>query len=169
MRISPIVILSVAAAEQQQPLTPASFPHLPIKVAALGDSYSAGLGSGRFLTGSNDGRDNACARMDGSYPWLLSKLNPFHIGVGHLPDFVSCSGNRLVDIDKQIQNLQGRKFDAVTLSISGNDFTFGQVIVSTQRLGKSIIFSQMSYRSTASIHTDSSPVMVGSKSDATRP
>ena len=113
----------------QQPVTSASIHHLPIKFAALGDSYSAGLGSGRFLSHSNDGKDNACARMDGSYPWLLSKLNPFHIGQGHLPDFVSCSGNVLEDIDRQIERLEGEKFDIITLSISGNDFNFGQVIV----------------------------------------
>ncbi|TVY59620.1 Lipase [Lachnellula suecica] len=114
---------------EQQPLISASIPHLPIRVAALGDSYSAGLGSGKFLSHSNDGRDNACARMDGSYPWLLSKLNPFHIGQGYLPNFVSCSGNLLRDIDSQIEALDGKRFDVVTLSISGNDFKFGQAVV----------------------------------------
>jgi lysophospholipase L1-like esterase len=114
---------------EQHPLTEASFPHLPLKIAALGDSYSAGLGSGKFLSHSKDGKDNSCARMDGSYPWLLSKLNPFHIGQGHLPNFVSCSGNLLEDIDGQIERLEGKKFDIITLSISGNDFKFGQVVV----------------------------------------
>jgi lysophospholipase L1-like esterase len=114
---------------EQHPLTEASFPRLPLKVAALGDSYSAGLGSGKFLSHSKDGKDNSCARMDGSYPWLLSKLNPFHIGQGHLPNFVSCSGNLLEDIDGQIERLEGKKFDIITLSISGNDFKFGQVVV----------------------------------------
>ncbi|TVY90492.1 hypothetical protein LAWI1_G003039 [Lachnellula willkommii] len=67
--------------------------------------------------------------MDGSYPWLLSKLNPFHIGQGYLPTFVSCSGNLLEDIDSQIERLVRKKFDIITLSISGNDFKFGQVVV----------------------------------------
>jgi len=115
--------------DEQEPLISTPFPHLLIRVAALGDSYSAGLGSGKFLSDSEDGRDNACARMDGSYPWLLSKLNPFHIGQGHLPSFVSCSGNLLEDIDGQIERLGGKKFDIITLSISGNDFKFGQVVV----------------------------------------
>jgi len=120
--------VSVALAAQH-PLTSGSIPHLPLKVAALGDSYSAGLGSGKFLSHSKDGKDNSCARMDGSYPWLLSKLNPFHIGQGHLPNFVSCSGNLLEDINVQIERLEGKKFDIITLSISGNDFEFGEVVV----------------------------------------
>jgi lysophospholipase L1-like esterase len=134
LAISVLAILARAgvAMAEQHPLTEASIPHLPFKVAALGDSYSAGLGSGKFLSHSKDGKDNSCARMDGSYPWLLSKLNPFHIGQGHLPNFVSCSGNLLEDIDGQIERLEGKKFDIITLSISGNDFKFGQVVVGAE-------------------------------------
>lgn len=103
--------------------------HLPTSFAALGDSFSAGIGSGKFLTSSADGSDNACGRMDGSYPWQLFNLKPFEEPLESFPDFYSCSGDIMDNIDGQVAKLNGKKVDAITLSISGNDFKFGDVVV----------------------------------------
>ena len=95
-------------------------------MAAFGDSYSAGIGAGRFYQGSTDNRDHICARMTGSYPVHLQKMfNP-----EPSLDFLSCSGDVLDDIDTQVASLSGKKVDLATLSISGNDFNFANVVVS---------------------------------------
>ncbi|KAF9886547.1 hypothetical protein FE257_011319 [Aspergillus nanangensis] len=101
--------------------------HLPTSFAAFGDSYSAGIGAGKFIVQSADGRDNACARMDGSYPYQLWQLSPFE---ERFPwrDFYSCSGDVMDNIDGQVARLQGRRTDFATLSISGNDFSFAPVV-----------------------------------------
>jgi lysophospholipase L1-like esterase len=96
--------------------------------AAFGDSFSAGIGAGNFFTGSSDDSDNVCARMTESYPAQLA--NTFFRGkVSHF-DFYSCSGDVLDNIDGQVAKLLGNKVDVATLSISGNDFNFGNVVVS---------------------------------------
>ena len=97
-------------------------------MAAFGDSYSAGIGAGRFFQGSADNRDNICARMTGSYPVHLQKMFYPEPSL----DFVSCSGDVLDDIDAQVASLLGKKIDLATLSISGNDFNFAKVVVSAE-------------------------------------
>ncbi|KAF4631807.1 hypothetical protein G7Y89_g6314 [Cudoniella acicularis] len=98
-------------------------------MAALGDSFAAGIGSGRFLTSSADGNDNPCGREDGSYPWLLFQFNPFKTGSpNEFPNFVACSGDKLAQISGQVGKLNGQKFDLITLSISGNDFSFTPIV-----------------------------------------
>lgn len=100
--------------------------------AAFGDSFSAGIGAGNFVGGSPDGQDNRCARMTHSYPaqlantWLAGRLSHF--------DFFSCSGDVLDDIDGQVTKLIGNTVDVASISISGNDFNFGKVVVSACHL-----------------------------------
>jgi lysophospholipase L1-like esterase len=107
----------------------------PKSYAALGDSYSAGIGAGTFTKGSIDGRDNPCARTNGGYPFVLAKS----LGLlgkesnssltGSWTDFYACSGDELHSLDAQIKQMKDKKVDLITLSISGNDFLFGDVVV----------------------------------------
>ena len=105
--------------------------HLPKTYAAFGDSYSAGIGAGLFVSGSGDGRDNACARMSDSYPYQLKKAypSPFESPIDPWREFYSCSGAVLDNIDGQLAQVSGRQFDVIVLSIGGNDFLFSKVVV----------------------------------------
>ncbi|KAK5714924.1 hypothetical protein LTR15_010340 [Elasticomyces elasticus] len=94
---------------------------------SLGDSFSAGHGAGKFLTTSSDGQDNICARSDGSYPHQLAQFSFTHPATD-LTDFYACTGNVLSNIAGQVSKLGTRKLDMATLSISGNDFGFGEVV-----------------------------------------
>ncbi|KAJ2968589.1 hypothetical protein NQ176_g9105 [Zarea fungicola] len=110
----------------QQPFPPPKLPN-EFSIAAFGDSFSAGIGAGHFLTASPDGRDNLCARMTGSYPaQLISEMASVTKGTPSL-DFKSCSGDVLDDIDGQVFAL-GKKVDVALVSISGNDFNFANVV-----------------------------------------
>ncbi|KAL2072469.1 hypothetical protein VTL71DRAFT_11812 [Oculimacula yallundae] len=95
--------------------------NLPSSYAALGDSFAAGLGSGIPVDG-----DVKCQRQNGSYPEQLFRLNPFN-GTSSSFNFVACSGDKLKDIDAQVTKLAQKKFDLITLTISGNDFGFGSI------------------------------------------
>jgi lysophospholipase L1-like esterase len=119
----PVSLLTQALASPLTKRIPENFAF-----AAFGDSFSAGIGAGNFFTGSPDDRDNICARMTESYPAQL--VNIFLRGkVSHF-DFFSCSGDILDDIDGQVAKLVGNHVDVASLSISGNDFNFGNVVVS---------------------------------------
>jgi hypothetical protein len=67
---------------------------------------------------------------------VISSLTLYRVKLAQLwscfcwKDFYSCSGDKLDAIDGQIQRINGKKVDLVTLSISGNDFFFGDVVVS---------------------------------------
>jgi|SRR5579862_3778182 len=103
---------------------------IPTSYAAFGDSFAAGIGAGKFLSSSADGMDNACARFDGSYPWQYFQFLEQHFGT--FTDFFACSGDVLDGIDAQVAKLNGKKVDVMTLSISGNDFGFGNIVVRTR-------------------------------------
>ncbi len=64
--------------------------------------------------------------MTGSYPAQLTAFLPQFF---NRFDFLACSGDVLDNITAQIGFLGGDKYDAVSLSISGNDFLFGPVVV----------------------------------------
>lgn len=122
---SPLVVPRQAP---QQPFPPPKLPN-QFSIAAFGDSFSAGIGAGHFLTASPDGRDNLCARMTGSYPAQLVNLMASVTKGTPTLDFKSCSGDVLDDIDAQVFAL-GKKVDVALVSISGNDFNFANVVVS---------------------------------------
>lgn len=104
---------------------------MPETGAAFGDSFSAGIGAGNLLKDSKDQRDFDCARTGGSYPTQLAET----LGWGKMSEFYSCSGDILSDIDGQVERYQKQnpysRVDFATLSISGNDFGFGDVVVSS--------------------------------------
>lgn len=123
----PVSLLTYVHASPLSKRIPQNFVY-----AAFGDSFSAGIGAGTFVGGSADGLDNKCARMTEAYPaqlkntFLREKVSQF--------DFLSCSGDVLDDIDGQVAKLIGNKIDVASLSISGNDFNFGNVVVSASHL-----------------------------------
>ncbi|KAM0547793.1 hypothetical protein ACHAPJ_010254 [Fusarium lateritium] len=95
------------------------------KLAAIGDSYSAGIGAGDRLGSVYDalksGSDFACARYDHAYPYLLNQDPRIGDESGRNFQFLSCSGAVMKDVvDNQIPKLDDNQ-DAITLSIGGND------------------------------------------------
>ncbi|KAK3367566.1 SGNH hydrolase-type esterase domain-containing protein [Podospora didyma] len=99
------------------------------KYLALGDSFAEAIGAGRFIDPNllPDGENhNRCARMDGSYP--MQFLPMMKDLVADPIDFFACSGDKLDNIDNQLNKLTGNTVDIVSLSISGNDFFFNDVI-----------------------------------------
>jgi lysophospholipase L1-like esterase len=80
----------------------------PLRYAALGDSYSAGVGGG-----DQNGR---CQRSPHGYPHLITKTKTIV-----LSRFVACSGATTSDVlDTQIDALDPQ-IDLVTITIGGND------------------------------------------------
>ncbi|KAI9786580.1 MAG: hypothetical protein M1839_006129 [Geoglossum umbratile] len=105
-----------------------ALPAVPSTYAALGDSFSAGIGAGKYSTTNDDGNGHRCKRFDGSYPQKVFEIAPLRSPTAANFFFRSCSGDVLDNIDAQITAVGNRKVDFVTLSISGNDFGFGDVV-----------------------------------------
>ncbi|KAH6635876.1 SGNH hydrolase-type esterase domain-containing protein [Chaetomium tenue] len=96
--------------------------------AAVGDSFTAGIGSGsplgNFLTESPDDNTWYCARYDTSYPMIINDA------LGESVEdfqFVACSGDRTGGIYKQIQELEG-DLDLVVMTAGGNDLCLASMI-----------------------------------------
>ena len=86
------------------------------KWAAVGDSFTAGIGSGGGTY--NDNADTiACARWDYTYPTIMN--NVFGPSVAQF-DYKACSGAVTADIYDQIQSLDN-DMDLVVLTAGGND------------------------------------------------
>ncbi|KAK5658631.1 hypothetical protein OQA88_2024 [Cercophora sp. LCS_1] len=91
--------------------------------AAIGDSFTAGIGSGKpmgYITnidGIETGSDWDCSRCQCSWPMIVDK----HLGPGSR-DFQhpACSGARSGGIFEQANNLEGN-LDVVMLTAGGND------------------------------------------------
>jgi lysophospholipase L1-like esterase len=97
----------------------------PTSYIALGDSFAAGIGAGRY-TNSRDPAVRRCKRFDGSYPVQARALFP-HVDDAHFR-FEACSGDVVASIDGQLERLSRNRAQVITLSISGNDFRFGNVV-----------------------------------------
>ncbi|KAL1952912.1 hypothetical protein VTO42DRAFT_3963 [Malbranchea cinnamomea] len=95
------------------------------RFAAIGDSYTAGIGAGSIL-GSLFHRlgDWACSRYDQSYPMLF-----YHYLGSNVEDFAfpACTGALTADIFDQVKSLEG-KFDLVTLTAGGNDLCLVNIV-----------------------------------------
>jgi len=118
-------LVAVASSIPFQPKTHI-FPYWPESYIALGDSYAAGIGAGHYVNSENNSEARRCRRFDGSYPvqvkGLLKSIHHF--------DFVACTGNTLADLEDQYDKLGDKRADLITLSVSGNDFHFEEVIES---------------------------------------
>lgn len=92
--------------------------------AAIGDSFTAGIGSGSLY--SQRKPDYECSRYDYSYPAILNRY--FGPAVKDF-QFVACSGDKSVDINNQVINMAvydqinyiKGNLDLVVLTAGGND------------------------------------------------
>lgn len=105
------------------------------KMAAIGDSYSAGIGAGNRLgqaldigNVANKYSDWWCSRYDNSYPYLLNQdLGDLNKRGGKF-QFLSCSGAQTKEVvDTQLQKMDGGQ-DVILISSGGNDVGFVDVI-----------------------------------------
>lgn len=104
-------------------------PRLPVAAAgtlpyaALGDSYSAGIGAG-----AEDGTQ--CRRSASAYPPVLSAASRRYV----LTDFAACSGAMIADVSSvQLAGIAAARL--VTITIGGNDAGFGPIIIDCLRPG----------------------------------
>jgi lysophospholipase L1-like esterase len=84
--------------------------------AALGDSYSSGVGAGSY------GSSGACKRSSNAYPQLWANAH-----AGTTLQFLACSGARTPDVLTQIGSISSSA-KLVTVSVGGNDAGFTDVI-----------------------------------------
>jgi lysophospholipase L1-like esterase len=88
-----------------------------VTYAALGDSYSSGVGTGSYTL------DSACKRSVYAYPYLWAQKH-----VGTSLSFVACSGAKTSDLlANQIQAVTSAT-TLVTMTIGGNDIGFASLI-----------------------------------------
>jgi len=96
------------------------------RYAAIGDSLTAGVGSGsRLGLPWHRFDDWMCSRYDLSWPMLIYN----YIGSG-IEDFqyTACMGAETPDIYKQVQNLKG-DLDLVVMTAGGNDLCLVHIII----------------------------------------
>ncbi len=84
------------------------------KFAAIGDSFTAGIGAGSIWSTSDD--SIACSRYDSSYPAVMNRV------IGGLKSFYypACSGATSDKILDQIESLPS-DLDLVVMTAGGND------------------------------------------------
>lgn len=83
------------------------------KIAAIGDSYSAGIGAGDRLGGDGDW---SCSRYSESYPMLFNEDERFGDSKDRKFQFKSCSGAVVKDVlDNQIPEISDGQ-DVILLS-----------------------------------------------------
>ncbi|OTB01253.1 hypothetical protein M426DRAFT_64490 [Hypoxylon sp. CI-4A] len=103
---------------------PASFGWIR-RWAAVGDSFTAGIGAGHHTGGIFRNRANwRCSRYHQSYPMVLNRA--FGRAVNDF-QFVACSGDRSEDIYQQVKNLNG-DLNLVVLTAGGNDLCLASMI-----------------------------------------
>ncbi|KAH6949082.1 SGNH hydrolase-type esterase domain-containing protein, partial [Fusarium avenaceum] len=88
------------------------------KLAAVGDSYSAGIGAGDGLQGEGD---ENCRRYDHSYPYLINQDERLGDASKRKFQFKSCSGAVIKNvIEDQLPNIDSGQ-QVILLSAGGND------------------------------------------------
>jgi lysophospholipase L1-like esterase len=85
--------------------------------AALGDSYSSGVGTGSYTL------DSACKRSVYAYPYLWAQKHP-----GTTLSFVACSGAKTSDLLSTQLSAVTPTTTLVTMTIGGNDIGFSSLI-----------------------------------------
>lgn len=95
------------------------------RFAAIGDSFTAGIGSGAAL-GSffHNKSDWECSRYDQSYPMFIKNYLGSAIDDFQYP---ACSGDKSWQIYEQAKALQGN-IDLLTLTAGGNDLCLADII-----------------------------------------
>jgi len=84
--------------------------------AAVGDSFTAGIGSGNVYSSRKE--DQACSRYDYSYPSIMNQY--FGSSVSNFY-YLACSGDTSVDIAAQIATLSSQSLDLAVMTAGGND------------------------------------------------
>lgn len=99
-------------------------PHEPpVNWCALGDSYTAGPG-----TGTDYDTDKDCARNVGSYAIQMEAEFPFN--VTNDLDFIACSGGTSPDTLVQARDLVPQdRHDFMVMTIGGNDIGFSDIAI----------------------------------------
>src|SRR5690606_26920412 len=97
--------------------------------AAIGDSYTAGIGSGNVF--SSKFSDWECSRYDHSYVSIANRK--FGPAVDEF-QYLACSGARTGDIFQQANQLEG-DLDLVMLTAGGNDLCLASTINSSKFSG----------------------------------
>jgi lysophospholipase L1-like esterase len=110
--------------------------------AAIGDSYTAGIGAGRALghmispdeiaitvpNGLQEVRDNwRCSRYDAAYPKVIEAQFGSHVEKDGGFQYLACSGDRSEQIYQQAKALKG-DLDFVTFTAGGNDLCLANII-----------------------------------------
>ncbi|WP_329389499.1 SGNH/GDSL hydrolase family protein [Streptomyces sp. NBC_01716] len=106
-------VLALTGAGQAQAAENAALDYV-----ALGDSYSSGLGSGSYDSGSGD-----CKRSSKAYPSLWAAANsPSSFA------FTACSGARTGDVTGSQLGPVNSGTDLVSITVGGNDAGFADVM-----------------------------------------
>ncbi|MFJ8744566.1 SGNH/GDSL hydrolase family protein [Embleya sp. NPDC127516] len=113
-------VVAVTVAAGTAFVTPTAHAASASNYAALGDSYSAGVGAGNYLPDSG-----ACKRSANSYPALWNNSHP---GGGFA--FVACSGAKTADVRAGQLSVLNSATTLVTISIGGNDAGFVDTVKS---------------------------------------
>lgn len=93
----------------------------PINWYALGDSYTAGPGSG-----DDYDDDKKCTRNNGSYAIQMNRQFPFE-EPNHV-DFIACSGDQAPDTLIRVRELvEENKADFMVMTLGGNDIKFSDI------------------------------------------
>lgn len=99
-------VLALTGASQAQATEAAALDYV-----ALGDSYSSGVGSGAYDSGSGD-----CKRTNRAYPALWAAANsPSSFA------FAACSGARTGDVTGSQLGAVNSGTDLVSITVGGND------------------------------------------------
>lgn len=123
MRLNTLFVLFASAAQglerndlsaRASSVNPLDFSWIK-KWAAVGDSFTAGIGSGNTYSSKKD--DIACSRYDYSYPAIMNQF--FGRSVTDFT-YLACSGDASVDIADQIAKLS-TGLDLAVMTAGGND------------------------------------------------
>ncbi|MFJ8465847.1 SGNH/GDSL hydrolase family protein [Streptomyces swartbergensis] len=110
--------------------------------AALGDSYSSGMGAGSYISSSGD-----CKRSTKAYPYLWA--------TAHSPstfDFTACSGARTGDVLSGQLGPLSSATGLVSITVGGNDAGFADVMTTCVTQSDSACISRIN---TARAYVDS--------------
>jgi hypothetical protein len=110
--------------------------------AALGDSYSSGVGAGSYISSSGE-----CKRSTKAYPYLWA--------TAHSPstfDFTACSGARTGDVLSGQLGPLSSATGLVSISVGGNDAGFADVMTTCVSQSDSACISRIN---TARAYVDS--------------
>ncbi|BBC37718.1 Lipase [Streptomyces graminofaciens] len=114
----------------------------PTGYAALGDSYSSGVGAGSYISSSGD-----CKRSTKAYPYLWAAANS-----PSTFDFTACSGARTGDVLANQLGPLSSSTGLVSISVGGNDAGFADVMTTCVLQGDSACLARID---TAKAYVDS--------------